>query len=140
MANEDGKLKGSNSSKQRSFLPDNWRELLEESLRKTGIIHSKQKFSVVRHLYGTSIKPGSKIKNLPLKVLKSFTPSTKLKISDLFNELLEIRSGSSKIPDFTITIDPTLSPQQAKKALKALAEYYRACGGSGFIVKVEEVK
>jgi hypothetical protein len=36
--------------------------------------------------------------------------------------------------DFTITFDPTLSPEQIRLTLHALADYYRACGGVGFEV------
>jgi hypothetical protein len=38
---------------------------------------------------------------------------------------------------FTITFDSTLSPEQIKGALHALADYYRACGGVGFEIEFE---
>ena len=33
--------------------------------------------------------------------------------------------------DFTITFDPSLSPEQVRATLDALADYYRAKGGVG---------
>jgi hypothetical protein len=37
---------------------------------------------------------------------------------------------------FTIAFDPSLTPEQVKGVLTALADYYRACGGAGFAVEV----
>jgi hypothetical protein len=41
-------------------------------------------------------------------------------------------------PDFTISFDPALTPDQITAALAALADYYRACGGVGFLVDLVE--
>jgi cold shock CspA family protein len=40
-------------------------------------------------------------------------------------------------PEFTISFDPDLSETQIRNAFKALADYYRACGGIGLQVKFE---
>lgn len=39
--------------------------------------------------------------------------------------------------DFTLTFDSMLSPDQIKETLRALADYYRVCGGAGFQVDPE---
>lgn len=41
------------------------------------------------------------------------------------------------MPDLTIEFDPSLSPEQITTALRALADYYRACGGVGFKIDFE---
>jgi len=47
-------------------------------------------------------------------------------------------AGEAPLPadGFTITFDPSLTPEQVKGVLTALADYYRACGGVGFEVEV----
>ncbi len=44
---------------------------------------------------------------------------------------------SSLPPEFSITFDPSLSPDQIRATLTALAGYYRACGGVGLSVEFE---
>jgi phage terminase Nu1 subunit (DNA packaging protein) len=46
------------------------------------------------------------------------------------------------VPDFSITFDETLSPDQAKTTLQALADYYRVCGGVGLEIdfEIEDVR
>jgi hypothetical protein len=39
--------------------------------------------------------------------------------------------------DFAISFHPTLSPQQIKTALEALADYFRKCGGAGLRIDFE---
>jgi len=44
--------------------------------------------------------------------------------------------SEDQVADFEIAFSPDLSPEQARLALTALADYYRACGGIGFEVEV----
>ena len=40
--------------------------------------------------------------------------------------------GPRSKPSFTISFDDGLNPEEQKSVLEILANYFRACGGSGF--------
>ena len=46
-------------------------------------------------------------------------------------------SENASKPDFTIRFDGRLSPEQIVATLKALSDYYRACGGAGLAIDPE---
>jgi hypothetical protein len=66
--------------------------------------------------------------------LRRYYPS----IDEPFEEALRPDNITTRTYDLEIIFHPDLSPEQIEKSFAALADYYRACGGTGFRVQFEE--
>jgi hypothetical protein len=57
---------------------------------------------------------------------------------EFVDDLLSRINSPTPQHNFTIYFHPDLSKEQIEKSFAALADYYRACGGTGFRVQFEE--
>jgi uncharacterized protein YjbI with pentapeptide repeats len=69
------------------------------------------------------------------EVRKEEEPITQTALKTIHDSLALSSSGLTA--DFTVTFDSELSQEQVTSLLEGLANYYRACGGTGFQIDFE---
>jgi hypothetical protein len=120
---------------------------------KSGRIDRKHPTTKIKHLrehYGSSFAPGwdgDRTLGELLKATKfeSLTQYVKHQGHHLLQQDRVPRSDPGSHSErshasFTISFDPDLSSDQVQGALRAMADYYRACGGIGLELGLESIE
>jgi hypothetical protein len=113
----------------------------------TNVVRDKEDFKIrmvvpevsVSQHHGTDLR--YLIATLKVEILSSLSKVWDLKDPSSYKDYLEDAKllwrplrPSVDAPDFEIRFDPTLTGKQAEQTFGALADFFRACGGTGFRV------